>query len=131
MLSVADFSLGDLLLGVLWIFGFIIFFWLLITIFSDLWRDHEMSGWGKAAWVLFVIVLPFLGILIYLIVRGGGMAQRALDEQKRAEAAFDEYVRETAGGGAAVDQLHKLADLKDRGAISQEEFEAEKRKLLS
>ncbi len=135
MLSLADFSLGDLLLGVLWIFGFVIFFWLLITIFSDLWRDHEMSGWGKAAWVLFVIIFPFIGILIYLIVRGGGMSQRALAEQKRARAEFDQYVRETAGGGGGgggtADELDKLAGLRDKGVISQEEFDAQKRKLLA
>ncbi len=135
MLSVADFSLGDLLLGVLWIFGFVIWFWLLITIFSDLWRDHDLSGWAKASWVFFVIIFPFLGILIYLIVRGGGMAKRALAEQQQAQKAFDQYVRETAGGGGGgggtADELHKLADLRDKGVLSQEEFEAQKRKLLA
>ena len=98
---------------------------------SDLFRDHEMSGWGKAAWVLFLIVLPFLGTLIYLIARGEGMRERAIKEQADARKHFDSYIRETAGGSSSVDELHKLSELKQRGDISQAEFDQAKAKLLA
>ena len=101
------------------IFLFVIYFWILITIFSDLFRDHEMSGWGKAGWVLFIFFVPFLGMLVYLIARGQGMRDRAIKEQADMRRHMDQYVRETAGSGSSVDELAKLSDLKDKGAISQ------------
>jgi ABC-type multidrug transport system fused ATPase/permease subunit len=126
----ADYTFGQALLTVLEIFLLVAWFWILVMVISDLFRDHEMSGWGKAAWVLFLIVLPFLGTLIYLIARGEGMRDRAIKEQADAQKHMDSYIRETAGGGSSVDELHKLSELKQRGDISQAEFDQAKAKLL-
>jgi hypothetical protein len=127
---IADFTLGDALLTVLEIFLLVIWFWILITIFADLFRDHELSGWAKAAWVFFLIVLPYLGALIYLIARGKGMRERSIKEQADARKHFDSYVRETAGT-SPVDDLHKLSELKDKGAISDAEYEKMKAKIVA
>jgi hypothetical protein len=129
-LLIADYSLGDALLTVLEIFLLVAWFWILITVIGDLFRDHQISGWGKAAWVLLLIVLPFLGTLIYLIVRGEGMRERAVKEQADMRKHMDAYIRETAGG-SPVDELHKLSELKDKGAISDAEFDRAKAKLLA
>ncbi len=127
---IADYSLGDALLTVLEIFLLVAWFWILITVIGDLFRDHQISGWGKALWVLFLIVVPFLGTLVYLIVRGEGMRERAVKEQADMRKQMDAYVRETAGGSPA-DELHKLSELKDKGAISDAEFDRAKAKLLA
>jgi uncharacterized membrane protein YcjF (UPF0283 family) len=126
----ADYTFGQALLTVLEIFLLVAWFWILVTVISDLFRDHEMSGWGKAAWVLFLIVLPFLGTLIYLIARGEGMRDRAIKEQADAQKHIDSYIRQTAAGSSSVDELHKLSELKQRGDISQAEFDQAKAKLL-
>lgn len=131
MIPLATYTLGDALITVLEIFLFIAWFWVLITLFGDLFGDHEASGWGKAGWSLLLIVLPFLGILIYLIARGGGMQERALARQVEAKQQFDTYVRQTAAGASPADELAKLADLRDRGTISESEFEQAKRGLLT
>jgi ABC-type multidrug transport system fused ATPase/permease subunit len=128
-LLIADYSLGDALLTVLEIFLLVAWFWILITVIGDLFRDHEISGWAKAVWVLFLIILPFLGTLIYLIARGEGMRERAVKEQADMRRHMDAYVRETAGS-SPVDELHKLSELKQRGDLSDEEFERAKAKLL-
>jgi hypothetical protein len=128
---VADFTLGDALLTVLEIFLFVIYFWILITIFADLFRDHQLSGWAKAGWILVLFFVPFLGMLIYLIARGQGMRDRAVKEQADMQRHMDQYVRETAAGGSPADELAKLSDLKDKGAISDAEFEQAKAKLLA
>jgi Phospholipase_D-nuclease N-terminal/Short C-terminal domain len=131
-MPLADFGLGDALLTVLEIFLFVLYFWILITIIGDLFRDHEMSGWGKAGWILVLIVVPLLGALIYLIARGEGMRERSVREQADMRKHMDAYIRETAGGAASpVDELAKLSDLKDKGAISDAEFEQAKAKLLT
>ena len=127
---IANFNLGDALLTVLGIFLLIAWFWILITIIADLFVDHELSGWWKAVWVLFLIALPFLGILIYLIARGQGMRDRALAQRAEAQKAMDKYVRDTAGAASPADELAKLSELKEKGAISDEEFERAKAKLL-
>jgi ABC-type multidrug transport system fused ATPase/permease subunit len=129
-LLIADFGLGEALLTVLEIFLLVAWFWILITVIGDLFRDHETSGWAKAAWVFFLIFLPFLGVLIYLIARGEGMRDRAVREQADARKQMDAYIRETAGS-SPVDELHKLSDLRDKGAISDAEFEQAKAKLLA
>jgi uncharacterized small protein (DUF1192 family) len=130
-MPLADISFGEILLVALEIFFFVIWIWILITILSDLFRDHELSGWGKAAWVLFLVFIPFLTALIYLIARGEGMRDRTVKAQADAKKHFDEYVREQAQSVSPADELHKLAELKDRGALSQEEFERAKVKLLA
>ncbi|HWW67585.1 MAG TPA: SHOCT domain-containing protein [Solirubrobacterales bacterium] len=126
----ANFSLGDALLLALEIFFFVIWIWILITILSDLFRDHELSGGGKAAWVLFLVFIPFLTALIYLIARGSGMRERALKAQAEAKHHMDAYIQEQAHSSPA-DELHKLNDLKEKGAISSEEFDKAKAKLLA
>jgi hypothetical protein len=129
-LSLASFSFGDALAVVFEIFIFVIWIWIYITIFSDLFRDHELSGWEKAAWILFIIVIPFLGALIYLIARHSGMRERTLKAQAEAKHHMDTYIQQQAYSSPA-DELHKLSDLKDKGAISTEEFEKAKAKLLA
>jgi HAMP domain-containing protein len=129
-LLIATYDLGDALLTVLEIFLLIAWFWILITVIGDLFRDHETSGWAKAAWVFFLIFLPFLGVLVYLIARGAGMRERAVREQADARKQLDAYIRETAAASPA-DELHKLSDLRDKGAISDAEFEQAKAKLLA
>lgn len=126
----ADISFGHFLLIVLEIFFFVIWIWILITILSDLFRDHELSGWWKAVWVLFLVFIPFLTALIYLIARGSGMRDRTIKAQADAKKHFDEYVREQAHTSPA-DELHKLNDLKEKGALSDAEFEQAKAKLLA
>jgi hypothetical protein len=128
LLPIADFGLGEALLTTLSIFFFVIWIWILITILSDLFRDHEVSGWGKAAWVFFLVFVPFITALIYLGVRGAGMRERALAAQQEAKTQMDQYIRETAS--SPVDELHKLSELHDKGAISDEEFEKMKAKLV-
>jgi len=130
-LPIADVSFGELLLIALEVFFFVIWIWILITILTDLFRDHELSGWGKAAWCLFLVVIPFLASLIYLIARGSGMRDRTIKAQADAKKHFDEYVREQAGSASPADELHKLAELKDKGALSAEEFDRAKAKLLA
>jgi putative oligomerization/nucleic acid binding protein/phospholipase D-like protein len=129
-LLIADYTLGDALLTVLEIFLLFAWFWILITIIGDLFRDHQISGWAKAGWVLLLIILPFLGTLIYLIARGEGMRERAVKEQADMRKHMDAYVRETAGS-SPVDDLHKLSELKDKGTISDAEFDRAKAKLLA
>jgi hypothetical protein len=129
-MPIAEFTFGQALLTVLEIFLFVAWFWILVTVISDLFRDHEISGWAKAGWVFVLLIMPFLGTLIYLIARGGGMRERAIHEQAEIQQRFDSYVQETAGS-APADQLHKLSDLKQRGDLSDAEFEAAKGKLLA
>ena len=130
---VADFTFGQALLTVLEVFLFAAWLMILFVIISDLFRDHQLSGWGKAAWTLFLIFVPFLAALIYLIVRGDGMRERALQQQKQQQQQVDAYIRETASGGgegSAADQLTKLARLHDENKISDEEFEKAKAKII-
>lgn len=130
-LPLADISFGDLLLIALEIFFFVIWIWILITILSDLFRDHELSGWWKAVWVLFLVFIPFLTALIYLIARGQGMRDRTIKAQAEAKQHFDSYVRQQAHVASPADELHKLSELKDKGALSADEFEKAKAKLLA
>ena len=127
---IADFGLGEALLTALSVFFLVIWIWILITILTDLFRDDEVSGVVKAVWVFFLVFLPFLTGLIYLIVRGGGMRERTLAAQREAKQEMDTYIRDTAGTSTA-DELAKLADLKAKGTISDEEFERMKAKLLA
>lgn len=126
----ADVNFGEALWLALEIFFFVIWIWILITILSDLFRDHEMSGWGKAAWVLFLVIVPFITALVYLIARGQGMRERAIKAQADARHHMDAYIREQAHSSPA-DELHKLNELKEKGAISGEEFDRAKAKLLA
>ncbi len=123
----------DFFLTMLYFFLFIIWIWLLITVFVDIFRSHDMGGWAKALWVIFVVILPFLGVFVYLIARGDKMHERAAREAAQQQQAFDQYVRQTAGtsGDTTADQLAKLADLKSQGVLSEDEFQAQKAKILA
>jgi hypothetical protein len=113
------------------IFLWVIWFWVLITIFIDLFRSHDLSGWAKALWFLFILILPLIGVLVYLIARGGKMHERQVRDAKVQEREFRQYVQEAAGSQSPADQLAKLADLRDRGVITAEEFDREKAKILA
>ena len=129
-MPIADISFGDLLLLVVEIFLFVIWIWILFTSIGDLFRDHEMSGWAKALWILFLIFIPFLTTLVYLIARGSGMRERALKAQAEAKHHMDSYIQQQAHSTPA-DELHKLNDLKEKGALTAEEFDKAKAKLLA
>ncbi len=121
----------DLFWSMLWFFMFFVWIWLLITIFADIFRS-EISGFGKAGWIFFVIVLPFLGVLIYLIANGDKMQERSMKQASDMASAQREYIQSVAGDSAsAADEIAKLASLKDSGAISDAEFQAQKAKLLA
>ena len=130
-LLVADVSFGELLLIALEVFFFVIWIWILITILTDLFRDHELGGGAKAAWVLFLVLIPFLASLIYLIARGNGMRDRTIKAQADAKKHFDEYVQQQAHAGSSAEELHKLSELKAKGDLSQQEFDQAKAKLLA
>jgi hypothetical protein len=124
-------GLFDIFWSMLWFFMFIIWIWLLITIFADIFRTKGMSGFVKALWILFVIITPFLGVLIYLIVNGNSMQERAMQQHADQAKMQRDYIQEAAGGGGSADELAKLADLKDKGVLTDDEFAAQKAKLLA
>jgi hypothetical protein len=127
-----DYPLLGVFWTVLWFFFFFVWIWILISVFIDIFRSHDMGGFAKALWVIFVIILPFLGVFIYLIARGGKMQDRAMRDSAKRQADFQQYVQDvaTAPGGSA-DQLAKLADLKDKGVLTDEEYQAQKAKILA
>lgn len=128
-LVLADYGLGEALLTVLAIFFTVIWIWVLITVIIDLFRDQELSGWWKAIWLFLLLFVPVITVLIYLIVRGNGMRERAIAEQREMQQATDTYIREAAGTSAA-DQIAKLSELKQSGAISDEEYQALKAQAI-
>jgi hypothetical protein len=124
-------TVWNVLLSIFWFMLLFAWIWLLISILADIFRDPELSGWGKALWTLFIIVIPWLGALIYLIVRGGAMNERARAQQQRAMAAFEsDTTRGAPGTASAADELAKFADLHQRGALSDAEYEVAKAKVL-
>ncbi|MHB8317999.1 MAG: SHOCT domain-containing protein [Acidimicrobiales bacterium] len=131
MLLASSYPLLDIFLTMLEFFLFFVWIFLIISIFMDIFRSHDMGGFSKAIWVLFIIILPLLGALIYLLARGGGMHERTIRQAEAQQKAFDEYVRQTAAGSNSADQLAKLADLKEKGVITEEEFNAQKAKILA
>ena len=122
-------------LGVFWtilmIFLWVIWFWILITIIIDIFRSHDLSGWAKALWFVFILFLPLIGVLVYLIARGGKMHQHEVQQAELQEEQLRSYVQQAAGSQSSADQLAKLADLRDRGVITAEEFDREKAKILA
>lgn len=128
-------SIWDVFASIFWFMILVAWFWLIISVVADLFRDHTVSGWAKALWCLFIILIPWLGVLVYMIARGGSMRERAEAQAARNDAAFQDYVRRAAGSGAGTpstaDELAKLADLRERGAISAEDFERAKNKELA
>src|SRR5262245_46755431 len=137
----ADYPFADVMWTMLVFFLWVIWFWLLITVFADVFRRHDLSGWGKAGWLIFVILLPFLGVFIYLITQSRSMAERNVRDAQAAQSRFDEHIKSVAGagggggaggaGGGAAAEIEKAKQLLDSGAITQEEFDAIKRKALA
>jgi hypothetical protein len=128
MLLAATYTFGDGLLTVLEIALLFLWIWIAIGVVLDIFRSHDLSGWGKALWLLFIVILPLLGVLIYLIVRGRGMHERTVGTARSQDEAFRQYVRRAAASPA--DDLAKLADLRDRGVLTEEEFQSAKAKAL-
>jgi hypothetical protein len=134
MVLAADWAVGEVLWSMLWLFLFVIWIFLVFRVFMDIFRDHEMRGVSKALWVLFVVVFPYLGVLVYLIARGDKMAQNEVRSAQKQEEAFRSYVREAAGsggGGGTAAELERLAALRDQGVLTDEEFASLKAKALA
>jgi len=131
MLLASDYPFLDVLWTMLIIFAWVIWFWLLITVFSDLFRRHDTSGFAKVAWIIFVIILPFLGVFIYLIANHDGMTERSIKQAQAQQAQMDAYVKSVASSGGAADEIDKAKKLLDSGAISQAEFDSIKAKALA
>ena len=129
MVIAADYPFIDVLWTMIIFFFWVIWIWIVITVLIDVFRRHDIGGFAKALWVIFVVILPWLGVLIYLIVEHDGMRERALKQAQAQQKQFDEYVRDAAGGSAA--EIAKAKELLDAGAITQEEFEALKAKALA
>ncbi|MEU6623291.1 SHOCT domain-containing protein [Streptomyces litmocidini] len=130
-----DYPLLSMFWTMLWLFLWVLWFILLFRIIADIFRDDSMGGWGKAGWMAFVILLPFLGVLVYVIARGKSMGRREIDHAREKQQAFDAYVRETAGSGGSrpsrAEELRRLADLRTQGDISEEEFQQAKALVLN
>jgi hypothetical protein len=128
----AEFGSGQVLWSLLWFVMFFIWIWILITVFADIFRSHDLSGWGKAIWVIFVIFLPYLGVFVYLIARGHKMSEHALEAAKAQDEAARKYIQQAAGTTpSAADELDRLADLKAKGVIDDAEFQKLKAKVVS
>ena len=126
-----EFGSGQVFLSMLWFFLFFIWIWLLIVVFGDIFRSDDLSGWGKALWCIFIIIVPYLGVFVYLIARGHKMQEHSVQAAQAQDAAMRQYVQGVAGsGGSAADEIARLADLRDRGVISETEFQQAKAKAI-
>ena len=129
----AEFGTGQVLWSIIWLFLFVVWLWLIITLFSDIMRSDDLGGWGKALWALFIIFLPFIRIFAYLFVRGGGMGERAVKSAEEQDAAMRAYVQSASGGSSGVsaaEQVEKLAQLHADGKLTDQEFADAKAKAL-
>ena len=122
--------LMDLFWSMLWFFLFFAWIWVLITVFGDIFRSPDLSGWGKGLWTVFVVFLPWLGVLVYLIARGSSMQQRAIEDAAQREKATRQYIQDVSSSGSVADEVSKLAELKERGVLTEAEFNAQKAALL-
>ena len=127
----ADYPFLDILWSMIIFFTWVIWIWILISILTDVFRRHDLSGFGKAAWTIFVVVLPFLGVLVYMISQSKGMAERAAEQQRAHRAQTDDYIRSVASADDPAGQIAKAKQLLDSGAITQDEFETLKAKALA
>ena len=132
MPAAAEFGTGQVFWSFLWFFLFFIWIWLLIVVFSDIFRSHDLSGWAKALWIIFVVIVPYLGVFVYLIARGGRMQEHAAADAKRQDTEFRQYVQSATASSSSntADDLARLADLRDKGVISEAEFQQAKAKTL-
>ena len=131
MLAVTEYPFLEIFWTILIFFAFFIWIWLLFVVFSDIFRRSDIGGWGKTGWIVFVIVLPYLGVFVYLIAEHNGMTERTIAAQKQAKSSMDEYVRETAGATDPTQQIAKASELLKAGTITQAEFDAIKAKALA
>ena len=120
----------DVLWSMLWFFLFIAWIWVVIVVIADVFRSQDLSGWGKAGWTIFIILIPWLGVLVYLIARGHGMQERSAQQAADQQAAANAYIKQAAGTTNA-DQLEKLKSLHDSGALTDAEYNAQKAKVLN
>ncbi|MGZ8751958.1 MAG: SHOCT domain-containing protein [Acidimicrobiia bacterium] len=128
----SEWGTGQVLWSMIWFFLFFIWIWILITVFADIFRSRDLSGWAKAIWTIFVIVVPYLGVFVYLIARGHKMHEHAAEAAAAQDAAAQDYIRQAAGTTKSpADEIARLAELKERGAISDAEFERLKAKALN
>ena len=127
----SSYPFADAMWTMLIFFVWILWFWLLFTVWFDIFRRHDISGWGKAGWLIFTIVLPFLGVFVYLIAENEGMTQRRVEQAQAQQQQLDDYVRQTAGGGGSASEIEKAKALLDSGAITQAEFDSLKQKALA
>ena len=132
MPAAAEFGTGQVFWSFLWFFLFFIWIWLLIVVFSDIFRSHDLSGWAKALWIIFVVIVHYLGVFVYLIARGGRMQEHAAADAKRQDTEFRQYVQSATASSSSntADELARLADLRDKGVISEAEFQQAKAKAL-
>ena len=127
----AEWGSGQVFWSILWFFLFFIWIWLLIIVFADIFRSHDLSGWAKALWTIFIIVVPYLGVFVYLIARGHKMSEHAAADAKAQQDAFTQYVRQTAGtGGGTADELERLSQLHAQGVLDDAEYATAKAKAL-
>jgi hypothetical protein len=128
----AEFGTGQVFWSMVWFFLFFVWIWLLIVVFSDIFRSSDLSGWGKALWTIFVIVLPYLGVFVYLIARGSKMQQHAIERAQVQDAAMRQYVQSvtSSDGQSAADEIARLAQLRDQGVLTEAEFQQAKAKAL-
>jgi hypothetical protein len=131
MLIAADYPFLNILWSMIIFFAWVAWLFILFRVIADIFRRHDTSGWGKAAWLIFVIVLPFLGVLIYLIANGDEMGKRDMEQARAAQADMDDYVKSVAGSGGAAAEIDKAKQLLDSGAITQAEFDAIKAKAIA
>lgn len=131
MIASSSWHVGEVFLSMLWFALFFIWIWLLIMVFSDIFRSHDMGGFAKFLWVFFVIIFPFLGVFVYLIARGHKMSEHAVQAAQAQDAAFRQYVQDAAGtSSSAADELERLKKLHDQGVLSDDEFATQKAKVL-
>jgi hypothetical protein len=131
VVTVWEYTPGDVFLSMLWFFLFFIWIWLLITVFADIFRSDDLSGWAKALWTIFVVVLPYLGVLVYLIARGNKMGAHAARDAQRHDDQMRAYVQSVAGTSGTAGEIERLADLREKGTITEDEFQQAKAKLLT
>lgn len=133
MVIAADYPFMNLLWSMIIFFAWVAWIWILITILTDVFRRHDIGGWTKALWTIFLVVIPFLGVLVYLIAQHDGMTERQQNDQKAAQAQFDDYVRNAAGtgGGGPASEIAKAKGLLDSGTITQSEFDTLKARAVA
>jgi archaellum biogenesis protein FlaJ (TadC family) len=132
MVTIGAWHVGEVFLSMLWFVLFFVWLWLAISVFIDIFRSHDLSGLAKALWVIFIIVLPYLGVFVYLIARGGSMHERAVKQAQEADTEFRQYVQQVAGSGPSVaDELERLSSLHDRGKLTDDEFATLKAKTMA